>query len=352
MSEHSLLYVGTYTWGKSEGIYAFRMDPETSALTATGASVMVENPAFVAADPTGRFLYAVAETGPEGAVWAFRIEADDTLTAINSQPSHGSAPCHLSVDASGKAVVVANYSSGTVAAYPVREDGGLGEAASVIRHHGSGPNAGRQEGPHAHSANIGPGNGRVYVADLGTDKVMIYGLDAATGKLARNDPAEAGTHAGAGPRHMAFHPNGQWAYVINELDSTMAVFAYDAMTGALEELQHLSTLPEGYGEETYCADVHVHPSGRFVYGSNRGHDSIAVFAVDQKAGRLGLVACDPSGGKTPRNFAITPDGRFVLAANQDSDSIVHYRVDESTGRLTATGQVTEVPAPVCVCFVG
>jgi 6-phosphogluconolactonase len=351
-SDGQLLFVGTYTVRGSEGIYAFRMDPGTGDLEPVGRPAAVENPSFLAADPTGRFLYAVQENGPEGGVAAFRINhGTGELAPINSQLSHGSAPCHLSVDQTGRFVVAANYSSGSVTVLPVGEAGELREASCVIQHAGQGVDPERQEGPHAHSATIGPDNQRVFVADLGLDKVFVYRLDLATGELHPNEMPWLDIHPGAGPRHMAFHPSGRLAFVINELDNTLVALGHDPDTGALTELQTVPTLPADFTGTSFCADVHVHPSGRFVYGSNRGHDSLAIFGVEAATGRLALVGHEPTGGRNPRNFALAPGGEFLLAANQDTDDIVTFRLDGETGRLSPTGHVTRVPAPVCLCFV-
>ena len=347
-----LVLVGTYTGTGSQGIYAMRMDPATGALELLGVTEGIENPSFLAIDPTHKYVYSVQETGGTGAVAAYALDiAEAKLTALNQQPSHGASPCHLTVDAAGKNVVVANYSSGTVTVLPIAEDGSLGEATTVVQHEGSSVNERRQEGPHAHSVTLDPTGGRILAADLGMDKVMLYELDAETGELTPNDPPWAKTHDGAGPRHFSFHPNGKLGYVVNELDSTITGFTYDPETGALTELEHVSALPEGYEGESYCADIHVSPSGEFVYASNRGHDSIVVYAIDQETGRLTYVEHEPTGGERPRNFAIDPTGRFLLAANRTTGNIVTFRIDAGTGELEATGDAIEVPAPVCLLLV-
>jgi 6-phosphogluconolactonase len=235
--------------------------------------------------------------------------------------------------------------------YPVQVDGRLGAASDIVQHYGSSVDPERQTAPYAHSVNIDPDNRYALVADLGMDKVMVYRLDLEQGKLVPNDPPFASLHAGAGPRHLAFHPNRKYVYVINELDSTMTAFSYLAEAGELSEIQTLSTLPEGYpGEQSSCADIHVAPSGKFVYGSNRGHDSIAIFAVDLATGKLSLVGHESTQGKTPRNFAIDPSGTFLLAANQDSSTVVSFRIDQQTGELHPTGDVAQIPTPVCLKF--
>jgi 6-phosphogluconolactonase len=356
-----LVYIGTYTrrearvlGGKSEGIYLYRFDPSSGALEYSSKIAGVDNPSFLALHPQGRYLYAANETGdfggqPTGAISSFAIDpATGGLTFLNQQPSHGTDPCHLSVDQTGKFVLAANYSSGSVAVWPILEDGQLGPTSEVIQHHGSSVNPQRQEGPHAHSITLDPANRYAFVADLGLDKVMIYRLDLNQGKLIPNTQPWAQVKAGAGPRHFDFHPSGKYAYLINEIGSTMTAFAYDEAKGALTELQTLSTLPADFSGRSHCADVHVAPSGKFVYGSNRGHDSIVIFAIDEATGKLTEVGYESTQGQTPRNFAIDPTGAFLLAANQNSDTIVTFRIDSATGRLTPTSHVTNVPMPVCI----
>jgi 6-phosphogluconolactonase len=254
------------------------------------------------------------------------------------------------VDSQGKNVLVANYGGGTSAVLPIQPDGRLAAPSSIIQHSGSSVNPERQEGPHAHSINLDAGNRFAFTADLGLDKVLIYRFDGAKGTLAPNAPPSVSTAPGAGPRHFAFHPSGRYAYVINELDSTVTAFRYDGQSGTLTTLQAISTLPAGFSGDTTTAEVQVHPSGRFLYGSNRGHDSIAMFAIDPDTGRLTALGHQPTGGKTPRNFGIDPTGAYLLAANQDSDNLVLFRIEE-TGRLTSTGQAIQVPKPVCVKMI-
>jgi 6-phosphogluconolactonase len=255
------------------------------------------------------------------------------------------------VDHTGRFVLVANYIGGSVCVLPIQENGRLGEATDFVQHHGSSVNPDRQLAPHAHSFNIDAGNQFGFVADLGTDKIVVYKLDLDGGKLLPNDFPWAEAKAGAGPRHFDFHPDGRHAYVINELDSTVTAFDYQPESGTLNAKQTISTLPESYAGTSHCADVHVSPSGRFLYGSNRGHDSIAIFAIDENSGELSSVGHQSTQGETPRNFAIEPAGNFLLAANQDSDTIVTFKVDQETGRLDPTGQVTQVPVPVCIKMI-
>jgi len=349
------VYLGTYTSGQStsKGIYVARFDTATGALSAPELAAEARNPSFLALHPNGRFLYAVGELGGAqgGALSAYAIEAGTgRLKPINQVSSRGSSPCHLAVDKTGRYVIVVNYGSGSVAAYALKEDGSLGESTAFIQHAGSSVNPKRQQGPHAHSVNISPDNRFAVVADLGLDQVLVYRFDASKGSLEANQPPYAKVAPGSGPRHFAFHPTGRYAYVINELASTVTAFRWDARQGALTEIQTISTLPAEFKGENYTAEVVVHPNGRFLYGSNRGHDSIAVFAID-KQGKLALVEVAPSGGQMPRNFALAPGGQWLLAANQRSNNVVVFRVDAGTGRLKPSGTEIKVGAPVCVRFL-
>lgn len=348
-----LVYVGTYTRGESEGIYLYRLDTGSGALRPAGVASGVENPSFLAIHPNRRYLYAVSEIenmGGEasGAVNAFAIDpASGALTPLNQQPSGGTGPCHLSVDKTGQFVLVANYNGGSVAVLPIQDDGRLGEASDFIQHEGaSSVDPKRQDRPHAHSITLDAANRYAYAADLGLDKVLIYRFDQAAGKLVPHD--EVQVTGGAGPRHFDFHPNNRYAYLIDELDNTVIAFAYDADSGALTPIQTVSALPEDFQGTSYCADVHVAPSGKFVYGSNRGHDSIVVFAIDEETGRLTSVDHESTRGEFPRNFALDPSGRYLLVANQNSNNVVTFCIDQETGKLTATGEEIEVPMPVCL----
>jgi 6-phosphogluconolactonase len=330
----------------------YRFDPATGALTYASTVGGVINPSYLALDPSKRWLYAVNEiTSGEGTVSAFAIDpATKGLIYLNKQNSHGLAPCYVSVDGSGQYALVANYSSGTVCVLPIQDDGRLGAATDVVQHQGSGPTP-RQEGPHAHSIIPDPRGRYVFALDLGIDRIMVYHLDLVQGKLGSGEPRWVQVSSGSGPRHLAFHPGGRFAYAINELNSTVTVFAFEDGGEILRELQTISTLPEDFTGENTCADIHVAPSGRFLYGSNRGHDSIAIFAVDGETGELSYVGHEPTQGATPRNFAIDPSGTFLLAANQDTDTVVSFRIDQGSGELSATGHVAEVPTPVCLRFL-
>ncbi|HEY89226.1 MAG TPA: lactonase family protein [Thermoflexia bacterium] len=344
-----LIYVGAYASGDQEGISVYEMDMTTGELTFSSLAGGVANPSFLALHPSGRFLYAVNELGqPGSAVSAFAVDAETgALTFLNKQDAHGTAACYISVNDAGTHAYISNYSSGTAAVYPIQADGSLDAASDVVQHAGSGPNAGRQKGPHAHSINLAPDNRFAFVADLGIDKLMIYDLTD-PGTFQPHPPAEIAP--GSGPRHFTFHPNGQYAYLINEMGNTIIAFAYDADAGALTELQTVPTLPADFAGDNTTADIHVAPSGKFLYGSNRGHNSIVVYALDAATGQLTYVAHTSTEGQTPRNFAIDPTGTFLLVANQDSDNIVVFRIDATTGQLTATGHAVTLSKPVCVKF--
>lgn len=352
-----IVYIGTYTQGASKGIYIYDMDTKTGTLTPAGHSPLVSNPSFLTIAPDHKHLYACNEVDDfdaahEGAVSAFAIDAKTGgLTLLNQQPSAGGGPCFVSMDARGKNVLVANYGSGSVGVLPVGADGKLMPPSAKQQHEGKGTDPARQEGPHAHSINLDPANHFAFAADLGLDKVFVYRFDAAKGALTPNTPAFASVAPGSGPRHLSFHPNGHYAYVINEMASTVTAFNYDAAKGILTELQTISTLPEGFKGSTTTAEIRVHPSGKFLYGSNRGHDSISIFSIDVSTGKLTSAGHQSTQGKTPRNFNIDPTGQFLIAANQDSDSVVIFRIDAQTGQLTPTGQTLDVPKPVCVKFL-
>jgi len=352
-----LTYFGTYTrGGKSKGIYCYRLDLASGKLTAAGITEGVTNPSFLAIHPSGKYLYAVSEVNdssgkPGGAVSAFALDRKSGgLTPLNHQSSEGAGPCHVSVDKTGKVAMVANYGSGSIASLPIKADGSLDKAASAIQHEGSSVVPGRQAGPHAHSINVSPDNRFAVAADLGLDKVLIYKLDPAKGTLTANDPAFGKAIPGGGPRHFAFHPSGRFAYVCNEIKSSVTAFTYDAEKGSLTELQTITTLPEEtIGNST--AEIQVHPSGKFLYCSNRGHDSLAIFTIDEKTGKLTANGHQKTLGKTPRNFGIDPTGAYVIACNQATDNVAVFKVDQSTGKLTQVGEPIMVPAAVCVKFL-
>jgi 6-phosphogluconolactonase len=363
------VYVGTYTEaaqnGTAEGICIYRMDPSSGALTHVRTVGGCPNPSFLAFDPTRRFLFAVNETEtfagqPGGGVRAFVLDAGaGNLTPLNAQPTHGDDPCHLCSDPTGRYLLAANYGSGSYSVHPIGADGHLGAATDVVQHSGSGPNARRQAGPHAHMVTFDLSGNYALLVDLGIDKTLIYRLDIGTGKLiphrvvtasGATEQAAASSEPGAGPRHVAFHPSNRYAYIINEIGCTIDAFAWDADAGTPASLQTISTLPADFTGANTAAEIAVHPSGRFLYGSNRGHDSIAIFALDPSTGALASRGWEPTGGKEPRSFALDPTGTFLLAANQNSNTIVTFRIDQSTGALAATGEVAQSPTPVCVLF--
>jgi 6-phosphogluconolactonase len=348
------VYFGTYGSGPGEGIFVAELDPATGVVSTPRLAGEAVDASFLAFDPAHKYLYAASEVSTldgkkTGGVVAFAVDkTTGRLTRLNEQPSLGAGPCHLVVDKTGKNVLVANYDGGTAAVLPILESGRLRAASSWVAQHGHGPNAERQEKAHAHSINVDPGNRFVFVCDLGCDKVFVYRFDPAAGTLKANNPAFVTLPPGSGPRHFAFHPSGRFAYSANELGSTVTTFWYDADNGTLSPVQTLSTLPPSFKEPNTVSEVVVHPSGKYVYVANRGHDSIALFTVDAATGRLTAAGHESTQGKTPRNFSIDPTGTFLLAANQDSDSVVVFRLDSATGKLRATGQKLAIRKPVCV----
>ncbi len=351
------VYIGTYTGPKSKGIYLYRLETGKPALVQVGVAAETPSPSFLAIHPNHKFLYAVNEVDnfkgqKSGAVSAFAIDrSTGLLTAINEQSSGGPGPCHVSVDHAGKVVLVANYAGGSVAAYPIEKNGGLGAAGTFIQHRGSGVNSQRQSTPHGHFITMDKPNRHALACDLGLDEILVYHLDAKKALLTPNDPPYGTVEPGAGPRHLAFHPNGRFVYVINELASTLTTFTYDSKQGRLEKIETVPTLPKGFSGNNSTAEVQMHPSGKFIYGSNRGHNSIAVFSIDQKSGRVQLVQHESTRGKTPRGFDVDPSGRFLVAANQDSNSLSLFAIDQASGRLSPIGEPIPAPMPVCVVFM-
>lgn len=363
MSSRTLLYVGTYTRPdpglkstNGRGIHVLALNQETGALTPISEISNIDSPAFLAISPDKQFLYATSEVSmwPEGTVTAYKIDpATGGLAYINKQATLGSSSAYVSVDPSNRMVMVANYGDGQSAAiFPIRPDGGVAPASDSVVHAGSSVNEARQEKPHAHCIQAEPTSRFVYIADLGIDKLMIYQLDTANGHLIPNTIPSFDLPPGTGPRHFVFHPNGKFAYIIGELNSSITAVAVDSSTGALRALQSISTLPEDADHEpNYCSDIHIHPSGKFLYGGNRGHDSIVIYAVDSESGLLTYRAHQSTLGSTPRNFAIDPTGTFLLAGNQNSDTIVTFRINQQTGLLHETGNIADVPTPVCLKLI-
>ena len=355
--DDDLLYVGTYTeGGRPDGIYLIRMDRRSGKLRRVGSVNAGANPSFLAIHPNGRVLYAVNELEKyngraTGAVSALAIASDTgTLTRRNEQPSEGGAPCYVSVDRSGRVVLVANYVGGNVALLPIQADGTLAPATDVVQHTGTGPNAARQDAAHAHCIVTDPSNRFVLAADLGADRVFVYRLDLDGKSLRHVEGGDAVMRSGAGPRHIAFHPTLPLVFVANELDSTVTTLRFDAERGALSPLDARSTVPAGWTGTNYPADIHIAPSGRTLYVSNRGHNSLAVFSVAASTGALALDQVVSTEGDWPRNFSLDPTGRWLLVANQRSGSVVVFGRDQESGRLTPTRQRIELPSPVCVRF--
>ncbi len=355
-----LFYVGTYTeeGSKSKGIYAYRYDADTSEITPLGLAAETTNPSWIAIHPNGRFLYAVNEVGNykgpnSGGVSAFAIDrVTGKLTFLNEVATRGADPCYVTVGKTGKWVLVANYTGGSVAVFPLLEDGKLGEPSDFVQHTGHGTNPDRQEAPHAHSIDLSPDNRFAFVDDLGLDELLVYKFDTAKGRLIPNDPPFVRVDPGGGPRHFTLRPDGKFAYVISEMRGTVTAFSADLTAGSFRRMQTVSTLPGDFKGLIEDAEVAVHPSGKFLYASNRGEgNSIAVFAIDSAKGTLTTVEYTSTNGKMPRSLEIDPTGKFLFAENEKSNNIVIFKIDADTGRLTPTGKVLDVPEPVCVKFL-
>ena len=361
----TLVYVGTYTAprGKGKGIYLFRLQTDNLevsqniTLVPLGIAAETPNPSFIAFDRKRRLLFAVNETDAfdgqrTGAVSAFSIDAaTGALTLLNQRASNGTAPCHLVPDRDNRHVLVANYGSGSVAVLPVGSDGRLGAATDVVQHTGRSVNPDRQTGPHAHCVTLDPANRFAFVCDLGLDKILTYRFDAQRGTLTPGDPAFTAVKPGAGPRHMVFRPDGRFAYVVNEMHSTIAAFTYDGAAGSLKELQTVSTKPEHFDGANTGAEIDVHPTGKYLYVSNRGHNSVVLFSIDPGKGTLTYIEEQGTGGSTPRHFGIEPSAKHLAIANQNSDTVLACRIDAGNGRLTPSGVFASVPSPVCVKFL-
>ena len=351
-----LVFFGTYTAKVSKGIHAYRFDPQTGKLTAIGTVAEAPNPSFLAVSPDRKFLYAVnwrgSDTVPGNTVSAYALDtASGKLTFLNKSPSKGAAPTHLALDETGKMLITVNYDSGGVTSYQVGKDGRLSDPVSFDQHQGSSVVKQRQEGPHAHAVVFSADNRFALVADLGLDEIFSYRVNPAKGSFEANTPPFTKTTPGAGPRHLAFHPNRKYLYANNEINSTVTAYAYNEQAGTLKEIQTLTTLPPDFKESNSTAEIQIDRAGKFLYVSNRGHDSIAVFAINGTDGRLTPVEHVSTQGKTPRNFSLDPTGGYLFAANENSDTVVVFRVEGGTGRLTPTGQTLGVPSPSCVLFV-
>ncbi len=351
------VYVGTYAKPDQESIFGYRLNPATGELLRVMATKGGENPSFLTLDAKRKYLYAVNETADfngtkSGAVSAFAVDkSNGNLKLLNQQASEGAAPCYISLDQTGQVALAANYSGGNIVALPRQANGRVNPVVGNEQHQGSSVNQNRQAGPHAHCVIPDPKNSFIFAVDLGLDQVLAYRLNLKTAQLTRAAQPAFQAKAGAGPRHLTFHPNGRYAYLINELNSTMTALLYNAANGIFTELQTLSTLPASFTGESFCADVHVSPDGKFLYGSNRGHNSVVVYQIDATLGRLTLVQHVPTGGDWPRNFAIDPSGNILLVANQKSNDIFTFRINRTTGQLTPTGFSAQVEAPVCLQVV-
>lgn len=350
-------YIGTYSRGDSKGIYSFVLDTGAGTLTPEGLVAETENPSFLAIHPTGKYLYAVNEIDKyqgqaSGSVTAFKINASSgKLERLNEVAAGGTTTCHVNISRNGKFAVIANYGSGSCAAFALGPDGKLGERTAFHQHAGTSTDPGRQKGPHAHSVNFDTQNKHVIVADLGLDQVKVYNFNAATGAMTPNEPAFTKVKAGSGPRHFSFHPSGKYAYVINEMACTVTAFNWNAAKGTLTEIDTITTLPGPVEKGFSTAEVVAHPNGKFVYGSNRGHNTIAVFQVDAATGKLKTVEHKSTQGAVPRNFSIDPTGQFLIAANQNTDTIVLFRINQTSGALEQVGAPVKAPVPVCVRYL-
>ncbi|MCC6512089.1 MAG: lactonase family protein [Pirellulaceae bacterium] len=348
-------YIGTYTAGSSQGIYRATLDPASGQLQNLELAAHVDNPTFLTLHPTLPVLYSCSEVRRDGKrensqLMAFRIGMHGQLTAMGGQPSGGSGPSYVATDRTGRVALVANYGSGSISSLPISADGALGPFATSIQHIGRGVDPDRQESPHAHCIMSDPSNRFACAVDLGIDQVLVYALDVARATLVPNPAGHFQAQPGTGPRHLAFHPDGQHAFIINELGNSLTAARWDAESGTFTALNTVSTLPNGVAVHNTTAEVLVHPQGRFVYGSNRGHDSLAIFEFNTETGKLSALGHVGSGGKTPRNFRLDPTGNFLLAANQDSDSIVVFRIDDQTGQLTQLHSSLQVGSPCCIKF--
>lgn len=352
LAEEVTVFFGTYTKGDSKGIYRSAWNPEEGTLSEPELAAEIENPSFLTIGPTGEFLYSVSEISDfkgGGAVNSFRILETGDLELLNRQPTGGGGPCHLALTSDGKILATANYGGGSVASYRIEDDGSLSNPVSIIQHEGSSVNPKRQTAPHAHSINFSPDDRFAYAADLGTDRIYIYAVDGETGGL--TSAGEVVVSPGSGPRHFAFHPSGKFAYVIHELTLTMEAFSVHTETGALKSIGSACTLPPDTDPVGSTAEVVCHPGGKFLYGSNRGHDSIVVFSIDPSDGTMNYVENESIQGEVPRNFALSPQGDFLFAAGQKSNSVAVFSVDPSSGELEFTDTKITVPVPVCVRFL-
>ncbi|MDE3195299.1 MAG: lactonase family protein [Acidobacteriota bacterium] len=350
-----IMYVGTYTEGTSKGIYAYRYNAKTGRLTPLGLMAPTPDPTFLALHPSGKYLYAVNELNSfrgqrAGAVTAYSVDkATGKLTELNQVSTKSPGPCHLIVDATGKTLMVANYAGGSFASFPIAADGRLGEATSFIQEKGTGPNKQRQEQAHGHSVNLPKSNKFMLGADLGTDNIWVFDLDAANGKITPR--GSASVKPGSGPRHLVIAPDQKHVYVMSEMASSVTTFEYDPATAAMKEIDMVSALPANFKGESTGAEIQIDPAGKYVYSSNRGDDSISVFKVDPQTAKLTLIQNQSTGGKQPRAFVLDPAGNFLICGNQATNTITTFRIDHATGKLTPTGEKYDLGAPVTFVFL-
>jgi len=349
-------FVGTYGKGLDGGIYCCRLDMKSGEISLVRENRGIDNPSFITIDSTNRFLFSVnevdkSENSSGGIVSSFAIDPNGNLKLINTQPTMGASPCYIISDPSDKFLLERNYSGGSIIVFPILEGANIGSNIRFIQNTGKSVNPERQASPHPHSIVLSPDSHFAFVPDLGLDKILIYRFDPGKGDLGSNTIPFVSLRPGAGPRHFTFHPNHKSAYVINELNSTINVYSYKLMSGKLKEIQTISTLPEEFKGENYCADIHIHPDGKFLYGSNRGHDSLACYSIDQSDGKLEMIGCTSTQGNWPRNFAIDPSGQYLLAANQRSNNIFTFSINKETGELISTGFSIEINQPVCIKFL-
>jgi len=351
-----LVYVGTYTGMGSEGIYAYRFHAASGGLKPIGLVAKTENPSFLSIDPNGKFLYAVNELDSfkqesSGAISVYSINPESAaLDLIQQIPSLGAAPCHVSLDKSAKYLLVANYNGGNAAVFPIAKDGKLGKQSAFIQDSGSSVNADRQTGPHAHFIQVTNDNKFLMIADLGIDQVMVKKFDATTGTLTSFDSTLVKVTPGSGPRHLAYAPSGKFVYVLNELSSTIAAFTFESETGRMQMIQTISTLPDNFSGSSITAEIAIDAKGKFIYASNRGDDTIAIYSINNKDGKLTSLGRIATGGKTPRHFEIDPTGQWLIAANQDSDNLVVFQIDQSSGTLVQASEISGIASPVCIKF--
>ena len=350
-------FVGTYGMGLDGGIFFCRLDLKSGEISLIKENKGIDNPSFITIDSSNRFLFAVneverAEDYSGGFISSFTVKKDDgSLKLINKQPTLGGSPCYVGIDPADKFLLVTNYSGGSIIVFPILDGGNIGQNISFIQNTGHSINPDRQKSPHPHSIFLSPDSHFTFVPDLGLDKIFIYRFDQESGRLSSNPIPSVSLNPGAGPRHFTFHPDLKLAYVINELNSTITGFRYKPMNGKLTAIQTIGTLPEGFQGESYCADIHIHPDGMFLYGSNRGHNSIACYSIDQSKGKLEMIGCASTQGDWPRNFAIDPTGQYLLAANQRSNNIITFSINKETGKLIPTGFPIEINQPVCIKFL-